>query len=75
VAQAFGAALPSLSGRVEALGFIDPGQLLALGEQTGLSDGPLSDEAREDPRRVRAAAAVIEREETDTTAELFFEIP
>lgn len=74
-ARAFRAALPSLPGRVEALGFIDPRQLLALGEQTGLSDGPLSDEAREDLRRVRAAAAVIEREETDTTAELFFEIP
>ena len=74
-APAFRAAAPSLPARIEALGFIDPGQLLALGEQTGLSDGPLSDEARGDLRRVRAAAAVIEREETDTTAELCFEIP
>ena len=64
-----------MSGRVEALGLSTQASSLRLGEQTGLSDGPLSDEAREDPLRVRAAAVVIEREETDTTAELFFEIP
>jgi hypothetical protein len=38
-----------------------------LGELTAWTAGVL--------RPVRAAAAVIEREKDDTTAELFFEIP
>ena len=46
---------------------MDVRQLLALGEQTGLTAEVL--------RPVRAAAAVTEREKDDTTAELFFEIP
>ena len=53
--------------RIESLGFFDVRQLLTLGEQTGLT--------AEDLRPVRAASAVIQREEDDTTAELFFEIP
>ena len=62
---------------MEALGFFDPRELLALGERTGL-DVPASPAARDDLRRLRAAAAVVERdarEPTDTTAELFLEIP
>jgi hypothetical protein len=51
----------------ESLGFLDVRQLLAPGEQTGLTADAL--------RPVRAAAAVIEREGDDTNAELFFEIP
>jgi hypothetical protein len=51
----------------ESLGFFDVRQLLTLGEQTGLT--------AEDLRPVHAASAVIQREEDDTTAELFFEIP
>jgi hypothetical protein len=63
----FRAAIPSIPTGIEALGFFDVRQLLALGEQTGLT--------AEDLRPVRAASAVIQREEDDTTAEFFFEIP
>ena len=65
--RAFRAAVPDVPPRIESLGFVDVRQLLALGEQTGLT--------AEDLRPVHAAGAVIEREEDDTTAELFFEIP
>jgi hypothetical protein len=51
---------------IESLGFVGVRQLLVLGEQTGLTADVL--------RPVRAAA-VIEREKDDTTAELSFEIP
>jgi hypothetical protein len=64
---AFRAAIPSIRTGIESLGFFDVRQLLALGEQTGLT--------AEDLRPVRAASAVIQREEDDTTAEFFFEIP
>ncbi len=64
---AFRAAIPSIPTGIESLGFFDVRQLLTLGEQTGLT--------AEDLRPVRAASAVIQREEDDTTAELFFEIP
>ena len=64
---AFRAAIPSIPTGIESLGFFDVRQLLALGEQTGLT--------AEDLRPVRAASAVIQREEDDTTAEFFFEIP
>jgi Protein of unknown function (DUF3352) len=65
-ARAFRAAVPRLPARVESLGFVDVRQLLVLGEQTGLTAEVL--------RPVSAAAAVIEREKDDTTAELSFEI-
>jgi hypothetical protein len=64
---AFRSAIPSVRPTTESLGFFDVRQLLALGEQTGLT--------AEDLRPVHAASAVIQREEDDTTAELFFEIP
>ena len=64
---AFRSAIPALPPQAESLGFFDVRQLLALGEQTGLT--------AEDLRPVRAASAVIQREENDTTAELFLEIP
>jgi hypothetical protein len=64
---AFRSAIPSIPTGIESLGFFDVRQLLTLGEQTGLT--------AEDLRPVRAASAVIQREEDDTTAELFFEIP
>jgi hypothetical protein len=66
-ARGFRTAMPRIPARIESLGFVDVRQLLALGEQTGLTADVL--------RPVRAAAAVIEREKDDTTAELFFEIP
>ena len=62
-------------GRVEALAFADLRQLLALGERTGLTLGPGFPATRDDLRQVRAAGAVVRREETDSTAELFLEIP
>jgi len=66
-ARGFRAAINRIPARIESLGFVDVRQLLALGEKTGLTAEVL--------RPVRAAAAVIEREKDDTTAELFFEIP
>ncbi|MEA2319027.1 MAG: hypothetical protein QOD44_3216 [Solirubrobacteraceae bacterium] len=63
----FRAAVPRVPARIESLGFVDVRQLLALGEQTGLTADVLGP--------VRAAAAIIEREKDDTTAELSFEIP
>jgi Protein of unknown function (DUF3352) len=62
-------------GRVEALAFADLRQLLALGERTGLTLGPGFPATRDDLRQVRAAGAVVRREESDSTAELFLEIP
>jgi Protein of unknown function (DUF3352) len=62
-------------GRIEALAFADLRQLLALGERTGLTIGPGFPATRDDLRQVRAAGAVVRREESDSTAELFLEIP
>jgi hypothetical protein len=69
--------VPPGNARVEALGFLDPRQLLALGERSGLPPfGPPA--LRDDLRRIRsAAAAVVEdaNHPSDTTAELYLEIP
>lgn len=65
--RGFRAAVPEVPAEIESLGFFDVRQLLTLGEQTGLT--------AEDLHPVHAASAVIQREEDDTTAELFFEIP
>jgi len=65
---AFRATVTAVPPRAETLGFLDVRQLLALGEQTGLT-------VSADLSRLRAAGAVSMREEDDTTAELFFEIP
>jgi hypothetical protein len=62
-------------GRIEALAFADLRQLLALGERTGLRLGPGFPAVRDDLRQVRAAGAVVTREESDSTVELFLEIP
>jgi hypothetical protein len=69
------AVLDESGARVEALGFLDLRQLLALGERTGLTAGPGFPAVRDDLERVRAAGAVVRREESDSTAELFLEIP
>jgi hypothetical protein len=68
--------MPEQGAEVEALGFLDPRALLALGERTGLP-APGSPAVRDDLRRIRAAGAVVEEDAdkpTDTTAELFLEI-
>jgi hypothetical protein len=64
-----------VDGRIEALAFADLRQLLALGERTGLTLGPGFPATRDDLRQVRAAGAVVRREESDSTVELFLEIP
>ena len=68
-------AIGAVEGRIEALAFADLRQLLALGERTGLSIGPGFPATRDDLRQVRATGAVVRREESDSTAELFLEIP
>jgi hypothetical protein len=69
--------MPGGDAKVEALGFLDSRQLLALAERTGLK--ALSSPAvRDDLGRIRSAAAVVEEDgdtPTDTTAELFLQIP
>ena len=62
----------------DSLVFLDLRQLLALGEQTGLTAIPSLATVRDDLRRVRAAGAVVTNDPTnpsDTTAELFLQIP
>jgi hypothetical protein len=63
--------------KVEALVFLDPRQLLTLGERTGLR-ALSSPAARDDLGRMGKAGAVVREDDdepTDTTAELFLEIP
>ena len=69
--------MPEEGEKVEALAFIDPRKLLALGERTGLR-ALSSPAARDDLSRMRNAGAVVKEDDnqpTDTTAELFLEIP
>ena len=69
--------MPEEGEKVEALAFIDPRKLLALGERTGLQ-ALSSPAARDDLSRMRNAGAVVKEDDnqpTDTTAELFLEIP
>ncbi len=60
---------------VEAILLSVPGQLLALGDQLGVTADSALQAVRDDLLRVRAISAVARREETDTTAELLFHIP
>lgn len=73
-ADAFRRVTGDLPERTEAIAFADLAQLLTLGEQAGLTSGQAAGAARE-LRTIRALGAVAEREGSDTTAELFFEIP
>ena len=64
--------------KADSLVFLDLRRLLALGEETGLTAIPGLATARDDLSRVLAAGAVIAEDPanpTDTTAELFLEIP
>jgi hypothetical protein len=61
----------------ESVLFLDLRQLLALGDETGLTTIPGLATARDDLRRVRAAGAVVRQDPdhpSDTTAELFLTI-
>ncbi len=74
-ASALRRVMPEDGAKVEALGFLDPRALLALGERAGLP-APSSPAVRDDLRRIRAAGAVVVEDAdkpTDTTAELFLE--
>jgi hypothetical protein len=74
----FEATLGDVPEKADSLVFVDLRQLLVLGEQTGLTSIPGLATARDDLARVRAAGAVIKQDPahpSDTTAELFLEIP
>ena len=77
-AAAFRATVGGVPEQAESLVFLDLRQLLALGEQTGLTAISGLATARDDLRRVSAASAVVTEDPahpTDTTVELFLQIP
>jgi hypothetical protein len=74
----FDATIGEVPAEADSLVFLDLRALLALGEQTGLTAIPGLAAARDDLSRVRAAGAIIAADRahpSDTTAELFLEIP
>jgi hypothetical protein len=76
--RGFEATIGEVPLEADSLVFLDLQQLLALGEETGLTAIPGLATARDDLSRVRAAGAVITQDPanpSDTTAELFLEIP
>ena len=76
--EGFEAAIGEVPAEADSLVFLDLRALLALGEETGLTAIPGLATARDDLSRVRTAGAVIAEDPaqpTDTTAELFLEIP
>jgi Protein of unknown function (DUF3352) len=77
-AAGFEATVGAVPDRADSLVFLDLRQLLALGEQTGLTAIPGFATARDDLSRVRAIGGVVAPDPahpSDTTAELFFQIP
>jgi Protein of unknown function (DUF3352) len=77
-APGFEATVGSVPDRADSLVFLDLRRLVALGEQTGLTAIPDLATARDDLSRVRAVGAVVSNDHahpSDTTAELFFQIP
>jgi hypothetical protein len=75
--NAFTSTIGRVPDKADSLILIDLRQLLALGEQTGLTAISGFATARDDLRRVRAAGAVVTEDPahpSDTTAELFLEI-
>ena len=71
----FDAVLGDRPDELSALVFLDLNQLLTLGEQAGLAEDPRYLAVRDDLQKLRAAGAVVSREEEFTTAELTFQIP
>jgi hypothetical protein len=55
--------------------FLDFSQLLRLGEQTGLTRSAQYNALRPDLQKVRAVGLSSTSGETDSTAELFLQIP
>jgi hypothetical protein len=71
----FDSVLGNRPSESSALVFLDLNQLLTLGEQAGLAEDPRYLAIRDDLQKLRAAGAVLSREENFTTAELTFQIP
>ena len=73
--EGFDAVLGDRPSELSALVFLDLNQLLTLGEQAGLTEDPRYLAIRDDLQKLRAAGAIVSREEEFTTAELTFQIP
>jgi hypothetical protein len=76
--RGFEATVGGVPEKADSLVFLDLRRLLAFGEQTGLTALPGLATVRDDLSRVRAAGAVVTQDPahpSDTTAELFLEIP
>jgi hypothetical protein len=72
---AYGTTLGGHPKDVTSLVFLDFSQLLALGERTGLSDSRSYLAVREDLRKVKAVGAAATGQSSESTTELFIEIP
>jgi hypothetical protein len=73
--ESFDATLGGHPKEVTSLVFLDFSQLLALGERTGLSDSRSYLAVREDLRKVKAVGAAATGGASESTTELFIEIP
>jgi len=73
--SAYRAALANGPSQVTSLLFLDFSQLLSLGEQTGLMHGPQIAALRPDLEKIRAIGLDSTSGESDTTSELFIDIP
>ena len=73
--ESFDATLGGHPKKVTSLVFLDFSQLLALGERTGLSDSRSYLAVREDLRKVKAVGAAATGGASESTTELFIEIP
>ena len=73
--ESFDATLGDHPKRVTSLVFLDFSQLLSLAERTGLSDSRSYLALREDLRKVKAVGAAATGNDTESTTELFIEIP
>lgn len=74
-ADRFEAVVGDLPDEAEAIAFADLAQLLTLGEQVGLTPARAAGAVTNELRRIRALGATAQREGSDTTAEIFFQIP
>ena len=72
---AYHATLADSPSTVTSLLFFDFNQLLSLGEQAGLMRGAQMAALRPDLERIRGVGLTSVRGESDTTAELFLQIP
>ncbi len=71
----FETTVPGVPDAAEAIAFVLPSQLLALGDQAGLDAGSAYRSVRDEFRKVRAVGATVRRQGNDTIAELNFLFP